>query len=240
MTPTILSFDTSGPHCCISLLSGNEVVAARYEAMSRGQSESLFELIQSTLDDTGAVFEELDAIAVGIGPGNFTGVRISVSAARGLSMSLGIPAIGVTNFEALAHICPAPLDQDWLISLPSPRRDRDVMVQFFTQGFPSGNPMELVVWENTKGKNPEDFAGFPGEPYVYGHEANALNFMLSNDRGGAYPFEFSASLRQSHAIGQVAAKKLECQTEFPAPSPLYIRPADAAPPKDPAPLILDK
>jgi tRNA threonylcarbamoyl adenosine modification protein YeaZ len=56
----------------------------------------------------GADFADLDAIAVGTGPGNFTGVRISVSAARGLALALDRPAIGVTTFEALAHQLPRP------------------------------------------------------------------------------------------------------------------------------------
>jgi N6-L-threonylcarbamoyladenine synthase len=51
--------------------------------------------------NAGVAATDLDAIGVGIGPGNFTGIRISVSAARGLALGLGVPAVGVSNFDAL-------------------------------------------------------------------------------------------------------------------------------------------
>lgn len=69
--------------------------------MAKGQAERLLVLAQELLAQTGTAMAQLDAIGVGIGPGNFTGIRISVSAARGLALGLGIPAIGVNAFDAL-------------------------------------------------------------------------------------------------------------------------------------------
>ena len=69
--------------------------------MAKGQAERLLGLCQDLLTAQGIAFDALSAIGVGIGPGNFTGIRISVSAARGLALGLGIPAVGVSNFEAL-------------------------------------------------------------------------------------------------------------------------------------------
>ncbi|MEM9972140.1 MAG: tRNA (adenosine(37)-N6)-threonylcarbamoyltransferase complex dimerization subunit type 1 TsaB, partial [Pseudomonadota bacterium] len=80
---------------------GGEIVASRHEDMAKGQAERLIPMLEEVLADVGAAWEELDAIGVGVGPGNFTGVRIAVSAARGLAMGLGVPAVGVTAFEAL-------------------------------------------------------------------------------------------------------------------------------------------
>jgi tRNA threonylcarbamoyl adenosine modification protein YeaZ len=107
--PTILAFDTSAAHCAAALLSGGRIVAARDEAMDKGQAERLFPMLESVLADAGVTWREVDALAVGTGPGNFTGVRIAVAAARGLALGLGIPAIGVTRLEALAHGLPRPL-----------------------------------------------------------------------------------------------------------------------------------
>ena len=70
--------------------------------MTRGQAEHLMPMLDQTLAEAGVAWGDLDAIGVGVGPGNFTGIRISVAAARGLALSLGIPAIGVSGFEALA------------------------------------------------------------------------------------------------------------------------------------------
>ena len=77
--------------------------------MATGQAERLMPLLQGLLDEAGIGWHDLTALAVGTGPGNFTGVRISVAAARGLSLGLGIPAVGVTTLEALAHGLPRPL-----------------------------------------------------------------------------------------------------------------------------------
>ncbi len=87
--------------------------------MARGQAEALFPMLRSLLVADGCDWASLSAIAVGTGPGNFTGIRIAVAAARGMAMSLDIPSIGVTGFEALSldatdlawATIPAPRDQ---------------------------------------------------------------------------------------------------------------------------------
>lgn len=79
------------------------------EDMAKGQAERLMPLLEEVLAQGGATWADLAAIGVGIGPGNFTGIRISVAAARGLSLGLGVPAIGVSVFEARAHGLPRPL-----------------------------------------------------------------------------------------------------------------------------------
>ena len=96
----IVAFDTSAAHCAAALLSGDRVLAARAEEMGRGQAERLMPLLEEMLADAGAAWRDLARIGVGVGPGNFTGIRISVSAARGLALALGVPAIGVTTFDA--------------------------------------------------------------------------------------------------------------------------------------------
>lgn len=101
-----LAFDTSAAHCAAALLSGERVLGCRAEEMGRGQAERLMPLLQELLDSCDIDWSRLDRIGVGIGPGNFTGIRISVSAARGLALSLGIPAIGVSSFDAIRHHAP--------------------------------------------------------------------------------------------------------------------------------------
>ena len=98
--PLILGFDTSAAHCAAALVSGDDVLASRAVEMSRGQAENLMPLIEDLLNSQGVTFRDLTAIGVGVGPGNFTGIRISVSAARGLALGLGIPAVGVSSFDA--------------------------------------------------------------------------------------------------------------------------------------------
>jgi len=83
------------------MLSGDRIVAVRSEDMARGQAERLMPLLQDMLASQGVAWRDLSRIGVGIGPGNFTGIRISVSLARGLALGLGIPAIGVSTLDAI-------------------------------------------------------------------------------------------------------------------------------------------
>jgi tRNA threonylcarbamoyladenosine biosynthesis protein TsaB len=104
----LLAFDTSAAHCAAALLSGDRLIL-RHEAMDKGQAERLMPLLEELLTEAGLGWRDLAAIGVGTGPGNFTGVRIAVAAARGLALGLGIPAIGVTRLEALAFGLPRPV-----------------------------------------------------------------------------------------------------------------------------------
>lgn len=100
-TPLILAFDTAAAHCAAAVLSGDRILASATEVIAKGQAERLLGLAQEMLAQSGVAMSDLDAIGVGIGPGNFTGIRIAVSAARGLAFGLGIPAVGVNAFDAL-------------------------------------------------------------------------------------------------------------------------------------------
>ncbi len=67
--------------------------------MDRGQAERLFPMLHELQHEYGIRWTDIAAIGVGTGPGNFTGIRIGVAAARGLALSLGVPTVGVTAFE---------------------------------------------------------------------------------------------------------------------------------------------
>ncbi|GGX65145.1 tRNA N6-adenosine(37)-N6-threonylcarbamoyltransferase complex dimerization subunit TsaB [Tateyamaria omphalii] len=115
--PLILGFDTSAAHCAAALVRGDAVLIAIGEEMARGQAERLMDLLKEVLESQGVSWADLDALAVGTGPGNFTGIRIGVSAARGLALGLGCPAYGVTGFEARMRIAPAGT----IVAIPAPR-----------------------------------------------------------------------------------------------------------------------
>ncbi len=104
----ILAFDASAAHCAAALLVGDRVIL-RNESMEKGQAERLMPMLEEVLAEGGLAWADLKALAVGTGPGNFTGVRIAVAAARGLALGLAIPAVGVTRLEALAYGLPRPV-----------------------------------------------------------------------------------------------------------------------------------
>jgi tRNA threonylcarbamoyladenosine biosynthesis protein TsaB len=98
--PRILAFDTSAAHCAAALLCGTAAPLIRVETIERGQSERLVPLLEELLAEGGVTWSDLQAIGVGVGPGNFTGIRIGVATARGLALGLGIPAVGISGFDA--------------------------------------------------------------------------------------------------------------------------------------------
>jgi len=97
-----LAFDATADQCAVALVSGDRTVVEAKEKMSRGQAERLFPMLETVLPRCRVGYANLGCIAVCTGPGNFTGARMGVAAARGLALSLGIPAIGVDRFDAAA------------------------------------------------------------------------------------------------------------------------------------------
>ena len=101
----VLAIDTASTLCaaCIyDAVNGRELGRA-VEDIGKGHAERLMDIFATALDAAGKVYADLDSIAVSIGPGSFTGIRVGVSAARGLALALKIPAHGVTTLSAIAE-----------------------------------------------------------------------------------------------------------------------------------------
>ena len=100
----ILAIDTAASWCAAAVYDScrDAALAEASRNIGKGHAEVLMEYVGRALLEAGASIRDMDRIAVNIGPGSFTGVRIGVSAARGFALALGCPAIGITAFEALA------------------------------------------------------------------------------------------------------------------------------------------
>jgi tRNA threonylcarbamoyladenosine biosynthesis protein TsaB len=96
-----LAFDTATAVATSALVDGDEVLGER---VSRAQT--LLEDVDALLRQAGARPSDLDRLAVGLGPGSFTGVRIGLAVARGLALSLELPGSGVSTLAALAAGAP--------------------------------------------------------------------------------------------------------------------------------------
>lgn len=210
----ILGFSTSGPYCGVALFDQDDVTAALHEELSKGQAERLMPMMGEVLHSVGASFGDLKGIGVGIGPGNFTGIRIGVSAARGLALGLGIPAVGVSGLEALALGHEGPV-----LAGINAGRDR-FYLQRFGKDIDRGPEMvaaaDLIRWAHPNltclGNNKHEIAAAIGAT------------------SGPAPFH------PASAIARIAATRY--QTETKRPAPLYLRAADAAPARNSAPAIL--
>lgn len=207
--PLILAFDAAAAQCAAAVVRGGHVLARRAEPMERGQAERLLPLIEETLAEAGTDWRGVGAIAVCVGPGNFTGLRIAVAAARGLALALGRPAIGVGRLEALAEGRPGRV----LVAIDA--RRGAAYVQGFADGAPLGPP-ELVAAEA-----------------VAGRAAGALGLGAAAAPGTPE----AADAPDPAALARIALARLGSQQ--PPPAPLYLRAADAAPASEPPPRILD-
>lgn len=97
----LLSFDSSTPEVCVALIADGRVLARHSDIVPKQQSAALFPMIEMLLADAKVTKHDIKTIGVGIGPGNFTGIRLAVAAARGLSDALSIPAIGISRLDAM-------------------------------------------------------------------------------------------------------------------------------------------
>ena len=225
--PTVLAFDTSAAHCAAALLKDDAILGERMDLLARGQAEHLMGMLEAMLTGEGLTWADLDAIGVGIGPGNFTGTRISVSAARGLALSLNKPAIGVSMFEVMRLCAGSGLaaEPTELVCLKAPRGD--AYVQHFRYGEAQSPPRQINP------DLPQEELRLSANSVVYGYRADDIAKSFDARAVPAVLADIGAHIARI-AKGRVVGKK-EAITR---PAPLYVRAADAAPPKNPAPVIL--
>ncbi|MFN3274988.1 MAG: tRNA (adenosine(37)-N6)-threonylcarbamoyltransferase complex dimerization subunit type 1 TsaB [Paracoccus sp. (in: a-proteobacteria)] len=204
-----LGFDTSAAHCAAALLRGDRVLAQCHEPMAKGQAERLMPMLTDLLAGAGLRFSDLDVIGVGVGPGNFTGIRVAVAAARGLALALGVPAVGISATEAAAY------------GLPRPCR-----VALEGRG-------GQLIWQDF---GPEDG---PEQGPADGPEGGSRPRQAAAGALPPGPAPTMSAVPLAEAVARLAALRMEAPGPPPLrPAPLYLRPADAAPARDPAPVIL--
>jgi len=102
--PTILNLETATTNCSVSVAKDGRLLAIKeHDTPNYSHSEQLHVFIQEVLKEADIEFSNLDAIAVSKGPGSYTGLRIGVSAAKGLCFSLDVPLISIPTLASMAH-----------------------------------------------------------------------------------------------------------------------------------------
>ncbi len=122
----LLAFDTATPFVTVALHDGDDVVAERRSEQRMKHGEQLAPLIEAVLAAAGAVRQDLTAIAVGIGPGPFTGLRVGLVTARTLAFVLEIPVYGVCSLDVLAVQAahgPNPIGTDFVVATDARRKE---------------------------------------------------------------------------------------------------------------------
>lgn len=139
----LLAIDTAAPRLQLALLNGDNVEQL-VEDMAQGQAERLFPAAGELLARTGRAYADLDRIAVTTGPGSFTGLRVGLSAARGLGLALDIPVLGIPSLLAIS--LSAPSGRPAVVLLDA-RRGEAYFQRFAGPGHSSGRPRLLPMAE---------------------------------------------------------------------------------------------
>lgn len=145
----LLAIDTAAPRLQLALLRDDDRLDTLVEDMATGQAERLFPALGELLARAGARYADLTRVAVTTGPGSFTGLRIGLSAARGLGLALNIPVLGVPSLLALslaARCTPVAV-------LLDARRGEAYFESFSGPGIPVG-PSALLPMEEARARVP--------------------------------------------------------------------------------------
>ena len=103
MIPTILHIETATDVCSVALSRGAEVIGLKEEAGGNNHARHLLPFVEEALKQGGCTVKDLDGVAVSVGPGSYTGLRIGVSTAKGIAYTAGIPVMAIGTLEGIAQ-----------------------------------------------------------------------------------------------------------------------------------------
>lgn len=201
----LLSFDTATSLVTVALHDGEDVVAERLSELPMKHGEHLAPLIEALLTDNGLVRQDLTAIAVGVGPGPFTGLRVGLVTARTLGYVLEIPVYGVCTLDVVAieAVDTGAVTGDFLVATDA-RRKEVYLASYDELGRRLHGP---VV------SKPADVAS---------------ELPVAGEGALLYPEHFSNAVTPTRpSAGWLARVVAEERAELLDPEPLYLRRPDA-------------
>ncbi|OXE36056.1 MAG: tRNA (adenosine(37)-N6)-threonylcarbamoyltransferase complex dimerization subunit type 1 TsaB [Phenylobacterium zucineum] len=205
-----LALDTCLSACSAALVRDGEVLSRLVEPMSRGHQERLADLVAETLAEAGLSFGDLTRIAVTVGPGSFTGLRVGLAFAKGLGAALDLPVIGVGTLEAMgASLATA---SGLLVAVLEAKRGQ-VYFQAFEQGQMLTAPAGLDI--NAAGALLVDLSR-TGTVTLIGSGTDHLCALVPR-----------AEIVRSEFIDPVHVARLAAMRSPTPPRPLYLRAPDA-------------
>ncbi len=216
----LLALDTAGTACSAALWCAGGIRARRFEAMTRGQAERLVPMIEAVMTEAGVGYEALDAIAVTLGPGGFTGVRIGLATARGLALACARPVIGVSNFEAVAAAVPETERRGRSLAVLIDAKRNDLYAQAFSA--------ELAALAEPRALAPEALDGFlPPGPLILAGDAAAQGRAALQAAGRDLLVASSPGSADAARVAALAAARPLPAPDATPPAPIYLRPPDA-------------
>ena len=220
----ILAIDTALDACSAAVLDtgAGKLIAQESQPMKRGHAEALMPLIARVMKQSGIAFAALDRIAATTGPGSFTGLRVGLSAARGIALAAGKPVVGLTTLSAYAAPVVSESGQHPIISAIDARHDHVYFQVMSGDGSPLIRPQIAPIAEALE-------AARPGAPHLVGNAAQILADRWPADA----PPPFKIDPQPAPDIAWVAWLGAAVSPEIAPARPYYLRAPDAKPPKDP-------
>ncbi|AYY14692.1 tRNA (adenosine(37)-N6)-threonylcarbamoyltransferase complex dimerization subunit type 1 TsaB [Actinobacteria bacterium YIM 96077] len=212
----LLALDTSTPAVTVALHDGERAVAHSTHADARRHTELLAPAISDVLAEAGVDRREITGVAVGIGPGPFTGLRVGVTAARTLGTALDVPVVGVCSLDIIARevtMREAPHGSPFLVVTDARRRE------VYWSAYDSAGV-------RTRGPEVGPASGIPDALPAAGAGARTYRDAFP----GLLEPEFPSAVFLAAAVVDGAVDTCE-------PRPLYLRRPDAAPPAARKPVL---
>ena len=215
----VLALDTALDACAAAVLDTQrpDHLTSETRTMTRGHAEALMPLVARVMDAARLEFAEIDRIAVTIGPGSFTGVRVGIAAARGIALAAGKPAIGLTTLAAFTAPHVAAGFAGTVVPVIDARHGQVYMQVFGPGGRALIAPRLAAVRDAVQ-------AAQTGAALVVG---SAADLVAADWPAGEPPPRFVAA--GAPDIGWVARLGAAAQADRGMPKPLYLRPPDARP-----------
>jgi tRNA threonylcarbamoyladenosine biosynthesis protein TsaB len=219
----ILAIDTALDACAAAVLDteAGRLIAQESQAMKRGHAQALMPLIARVIEQSGIRFAGLDRIAVTTGPGSFTGLRVGLSAARGIALAANKPVVGVTTLTAYAAPVVSQNSEQPVISAIDARHDQ-VYLQVV-----SGNGSSLIWPRAAPIEEALDASRF-GVPHLVGNAARILADRWPPDA----PPPFKVDALPAPDIAWVGWLGAAVSPDTAPARPFYLRAPDAKPSKD--------
>jgi tRNA threonylcarbamoyladenosine biosynthesis protein TsaB len=218
----ILAFDTASQRASIAFLEGSEVRAELRLGSIASHSTALLSCIDLLTYRIGWSLAELDVVAVGIGPGSFTGIRIGMATALGIAQSLSVPFTGISGLDALAH------QAAWLKGrigvLLNAHRSQVFYAEYRSDGSKTRvtQKSSLILLSDLERHLADRHL------YIVG-DVDIFRFAKLRRSSIAWPRVAAADLFLAASIGRLALtrKRNWCSGNYAFSEPLYIRPPDA-------------
>jgi tRNA threonylcarbamoyladenosine biosynthesis protein TsaB len=220
----ILAIDTALDACSAAVLDTvtSKAIALESQMMKRGHAEALMPLIARVMKDSGIAFTALDRIAVTTGPGSFTGLRVGLSAARGIALAADKPVVGVTTLTAYAAPFVAENGEYPIVSAIDARHDH----VYFQVVSGNGNPL---IKPTVASLEQAVDASHLLKPHLVGNAAKLLAERWPADA----PAPFKVDPQPAPDITWVAWIGAAVSPENAPARPYYLRAPDAKPSVNP-------